>query len=71
MMSLIELMTIELEREAATTRKLLERVPQEHFDWKPHAKSMTLGQLAAHVANLHDIWLTTTLTEDEFDLAGS
>ena len=70
-MSLIEMMTAELEQEAATTRRLLERVPQESLDWKPHEKSMTLGQLAAHVANLHDTWLVSTLTGDEFDLADS
>ena len=40
----------ELQQEAATTRKLLERVPAEKFDWKPHEKSMTMGALAVHVA---------------------
>ncbi|MDB4907864.1 MAG: DinB family protein [Gemmatimonadetes bacterium] len=38
--------------ELAQTRRMLERVPFEQKDWKPHAKSATLGQLAAHVANL-------------------
>lgn len=65
------MLAAEVRQEAATTRKLLERVPQEAFDWKPHEKSMGLGQLAAHVANLHDTWLVTALTEDEFDLADS
>jgi uncharacterized damage-inducible protein DinB len=67
-MNLIETITAELQHEAATTRKMLERVPQEAFSWKPHEKSMSLGQLAGHVANLHQTWLTTTLTEDEYDL---
>jgi hypothetical protein len=40
----------ELRHEAENTRKILQRVPQEHFDWKPHAKSMSLGRLAAHIA---------------------
>jgi uncharacterized damage-inducible protein DinB len=40
----------EIEQEATTTRRLLERVPEEHFEWRPHPKSMTLGQLALHVA---------------------
>jgi uncharacterized damage-inducible protein DinB len=40
----------ELEREGAATRRLLERLPEERLSWKPHAKSMTLGQLAMHVA---------------------
>jgi uncharacterized damage-inducible protein DinB len=42
----------ELEQEAATTRRLLERVPQDMLAWKPHAKSMSLGQLALHIATM-------------------
>ncbi|HEX3531868.1 MAG TPA: DinB family protein [Thermoanaerobaculia bacterium] len=45
-------MTAELEREAVATRRVLERVPAEHLGWQPHPKSMTLGQLAFHVASL-------------------
>jgi uncharacterized damage-inducible protein DinB len=41
----------ELEIEAQTTRKVLERVPSDKLSWKPHEKSMTLGQLAMHVAS--------------------
>ena len=40
----------ELEQEAATTRRVLERVPNDNLSWKPHPKSMSLGQLAHHVA---------------------
>jgi len=40
----------ELNREAATTRRVLERVPEDQLTWKPHPKSMTLGQLALHMA---------------------
>jgi uncharacterized damage-inducible protein DinB len=40
----------ELELEAPTTRRVLERVPAAKLGWKPHAKSMSLGQLAQHVA---------------------
>jgi uncharacterized damage-inducible protein DinB len=40
----------ELEQEAATTRRLLERLPDEKLDWKPHAKSRSLGALAMHIA---------------------
>jgi uncharacterized damage-inducible protein DinB len=40
----------EFEQEAATTRRVLERVPSEKFDWAPHAKSMSLGKLAMHTA---------------------
>jgi len=42
----------ELRREGKTTRRVLERVPQDRLDWKPHPKSMTLGQLAGHVAGI-------------------
>ena len=42
----------ELDHEAAATRKVLERIPGNHLGWKPHEKSMTLGQLAMHVATL-------------------
>lgn len=42
----------ELEREAASTRRLLERIPADQMDWQPHPKSMTLGQLAFHLASI-------------------
>lgn len=42
----------ELDQEAATTRRVLERVPNDRLGWKPHAKSMSLGQLALHVATI-------------------
>jgi uncharacterized damage-inducible protein DinB len=70
-MNLNEMLLSELQQEAATTRKMLERVPQESFEWKPHEKSMALGQLAAHVANLFGAWLQSSLSEDEYDLAES
>ena len=57
----------ELDHELATTRKLLERVPDD-FGWKPHAKSMTLGQLAGHIANL-SWWGSMTLEQTFYDLA--
>ncbi|MEP7381835.1 MAG: DinB family protein [Gemmatimonadota bacterium] len=42
----------EFEQELATTRRVLERVPEEHFAWRPHETSMSLGQLALHVAEV-------------------
>jgi uncharacterized damage-inducible protein DinB len=42
----------ELEQEAQATRRVLERVPDDRLDWKPHEKSMTIGELAMHVASL-------------------
>ena len=47
---MIDALIGELEQEAATTRRVLERVPEDQLSWKPHPKSMTLGQLAHHVA---------------------
>ena len=44
-------MLAELEQEEAATRRMLERVPEDKLDWRPHPRSMTLGQLALHVAS--------------------
>jgi uncharacterized damage-inducible protein DinB len=49
-MSMIEALIQELEQEAQTTRRVLARVPGDRLSWKPHPKSMSLGQLALHVA---------------------
>ena len=51
-MSTIEALLQELEQEAQTTRRVLERVPGDRLGWKPHDKSMSLGQLALHVATV-------------------
>ena len=49
-MSIANALLSELEQEAQTTRRVLERVPQARLAWKPHPKSMSLGQLALHIA---------------------
>jgi uncharacterized damage-inducible protein DinB len=51
-MTMIDGLLAELEQEAQATRRVLERIPQVHLSWKPHPKSMSLGQLALHVATL-------------------
>jgi uncharacterized damage-inducible protein DinB len=51
-MPLADAVLAELDREGKSTAKILERVPKEKLDWKPHAKSRTLGQLAWHIASL-------------------
>ena len=51
-MRLVDSILMELEQEGKTTRKILERVPQDKLGWKPHARSMSLGQLALHIANV-------------------
>ncbi len=58
----------EFEQEAATTRRCLERVPAGKHDWKPHPKSMAMGRLASHVAEM-PMWATMTLQHDELDMA--
>lgn len=56
----------ELKHEAAATQRILERIPEDKFGWKPHEKSMTLGRLATHVAELPE-FLNSILTLDDFD----
>src|SRR3954447_3232471 len=51
-MTIATTLLAELEQEAQTTERVLARVPQAHLSWKPHAKSMSLGQLALHVATV-------------------
>lgn len=51
-MTLTESLISELTRESATTRRVLERIPEDQLTWKPHPKSKTIGELALHVASL-------------------
>ena len=67
-MTIIKSLSKELETEAATTRKMLERVPNDKYDWKPHEKSMTIKRLATHIAELPS-WIGITLNTDELDFA--
>lgn len=57
---------VELNNEAETTRKFLALVPEDKYDWKPHPKSMSLKQLASHIAELPG-WTSMALTTDELD----
>lgn len=67
-MTIIEFFAKQLEDEAPVTRKMLELVPADKWEWKPHEKSMTLRRLATHVAELPS-WITMTLDTDELDFA--
>jgi len=58
----------EFDHEMSNTRKTLERVPLEQFDWAPHPKSMKMGPLANHLANLPN-WGAITVNTDSLDLA--
>jgi uncharacterized damage-inducible protein DinB len=68
LMSLGQMMLGEFDNEMGNTRKVLERVPDEKWNWKPHEKSGTLGWLASHVANLPG-WATMTLQTEQLDYA--
>lgn len=67
-MSLGITLAAELQYEALSTRKMLEIVPCEHFEWQPHEKSMTLGKLASHISEMPQ-WARAALTQEEFDVA--
>jgi hypothetical protein len=67
-MKMTDLFLAELEQEAAATRRVLERVPDGRYDWKPHEKSMTLGYLAELVARMPS-WPVFMIKKDELDLA--
>lgn len=58
----------ELKYESSLTRKILERVPLDKKEWKPHEKSMTLGRLATHVAEISH-WISDIIHIDDYDFA--
>jgi len=65
-MAIAEALIPEFSHEAKTTRRLLEVVPEERFDWQPHEKSMTLGRLAGHIAEMPK-WAHLTVRQDVLD----
>ena len=66
-MAIIEAVLPEFAYEMGATRTLLERVPAEKFDFKPHKKSMTLQRLASHIAEIPQ-WVDMTLNMDVFEM---
>jgi uncharacterized damage-inducible protein DinB len=66
-MPIAESLLPEFDHETATTRALLQRVPEAKAEWKPHERSMSLGTLAQHIANLSFYWGPMTLRQTEFD----
>ena len=66
-MKLTSLILEQLDREAELTRRALEQVPNGKNDWKPHPKSMPMGQLAHMVANI-PAWISMTVKQDELDV---
>ena len=67
-MGIKDALLAEYDHEMGTTRRLLERIPDDRLTWKPHEKSMALGGLATHLANL-PTWSGTILSDASFDLA--
>jgi uncharacterized damage-inducible protein DinB len=66
-MTLTQLFRSELEHEAKTTRRHLERLPDEHFAWRPHVKSFTAGGLASHIVTCVSL-AETVLGSEELDV---
>ncbi|NIG54980.1 DinB family protein [Chitinophaga sp. Cy-1792] len=66
-MTILELLLKEFDAEAVTTRKMLQQVPTDKLGWKPHEKSMTMGRLATHIAEL-PTWIPMTFDLDGIDL---
>jgi len=69
-MTMIEVFQKEMEQEALTTKKMLERIPEDKYNWKPHEKSMTVQRLATHIAELPG-WVKMALETDELDFNSS
>jgi uncharacterized damage-inducible protein DinB len=69
-MTMIEMFLKEMDQEATTTRKMLQRVPDDKYDWKPHEKSMSLVRLSTHVAEL-PTWVDMAINTDELDFNAS
>lgn len=57
----------EMQHEASQTKRMLERIPVDQFNWKPHEKSRAIGQLAIHVAQI-PAWTSRILTSTDFDI---
>ena len=68
MTTLAELYLPDFDQEMVNTRRVLERIPTEKFDYKPHEKSFKMGGLATHVANL-PTWAPLIIEADSFDVA--
>jgi uncharacterized damage-inducible protein DinB len=67
-MTYAETVLPEFDQEMASTRRVLERIPQDKLEWQPHPKSHTIGWNANHLADLPN-WLVVTLTQPSLDIA--
>lgn len=66
-MPLIDALLAEFDREMGQTRKVLDRVPDDQFEWQPHPTSVTLGRLAEHLVEM-PLWAATTMAQSELDM---
>ncbi len=66
-MTISQMMLPEFDQEMANSRRVLEAVPEDNYSWKPHEKSMTLGRLAGHVAEMPG-WAIVTINQDKLEL---
>ena len=66
-MPVIDALLPEFDREMGLTRRLLERVPDGQFEWRPHPTSVNLGRLAEHLTEM-PLWATITMTRDGIDM---
>lgn len=66
-MRIAEAILPEFDREMATTRKMLERFPEDKVEWRPHETCMTLGRLAGHVSELAG-WIIPTMNQDKLEM---
>src|SRR5437763_10452917 len=69
-MTVKDILLTEYDHEMGTTRRLLERIPDDKLAWKPHEKSRALGELACHLGNI-PTWGSRILNESAFDLAAA
>lgn len=69
-MSLVDALIPEFDHEMTSTRHVLERIPEQRFDWKPHSKSYSLGALATHVATL-PTWGVEALNRSDIDIGSN
>jgi hypothetical protein len=67
-MAMNQAILAEFDKEIESTRRTLERIPDDTLGWKPHEKSGTMAWLASHVANL-PMWVTVTMTTEVLDFA--
>lgn len=66
-MNTAERLIAEIQQESAKNRTMLERIPESRLSWKPHEKSMTIGRLGMHIAELPH-WITRSLTLDSYEI---